>query len=221
MSLVTGRCAVKSDDNGSSSCCSCIFTTIFLNADGVRCFSWPLLRLRAESCSSGDDSNSGVVDDESSLWESSDSTLAIESTLADNSGTSFKLGRVGALMLGVVEDCGCGGQQKVSLFHNRQLRFSYLLPPSIESAHFEKTDTSIRLAFPPDCAARSTYQSTFHTGSPHSEDRSYASWRHPPTAQARSNAATSWKRPLLAQRICSSWASQVRVRTFECEFEVK
>lgn len=32
-----------------------------------------------------------------------------------------------------------GAQQKVSLFHNRQLRFSNLLPSSTEPVHFEKT----------------------------------------------------------------------------------
>jgi hypothetical protein len=50
-------------DNGSSFGLSCMFscmsTTIFFNAEGVRCFSWPLLRLRAES--SGDDCGPGVV----------------------------------------------------------------------------------------------------------------------------------------------------------------
>ena len=67
MSVIVGRFAVMVGDKGSNSGCSWMFTTIFLNADGVRCFSWPLLRLSAESSSSGDDCSSGVVAGESSL----------------------------------------------------------------------------------------------------------------------------------------------------------
>lgn len=137
--MIVGRIAFIAGDNGARSGCSWMLTTIFLKADGVRCFSWPLLRLNAESSSSGDDCGSGVVAGESSLWDSSESTEAIESTLADSSGMSLALGCGGTSMAGVMASFGCGGQQKVSRFHSRQLKFSYLFPPSIESAHFEKT----------------------------------------------------------------------------------
>jgi hypothetical protein len=43
-------------------------------------------------------------------------------------------------MAGVVELASeTGSQQKVSLFHNRQLKFSNLRPSSNEPAHLEKT----------------------------------------------------------------------------------
>ena len=38
-----------------------------------------------------------------------------------------------------------GSQQKVSLFHNRQLRFSNLRPSSKEAAHFENTIAIVRM----------------------------------------------------------------------------
>ena len=68
------------------------------------------------------------------------SSDAMESTLVDSSGMSFVPGR-GLLMsiAGVVVNCGCDSQQKVSRFHIRQLRFSNRRPSSMESAHLEKT----------------------------------------------------------------------------------
>jgi hypothetical protein len=51
-------------------------------------------------------------------------------------------------MADVIARLGCGGQQKVSLFHTRQLRFSYRLPPSVESAHFEKIVKALSQGLP-------------------------------------------------------------------------
>lgn len=98
------------------------------------CFSLPLLRLRAESSFGGDkpelDADSGCSSEDA------------ESTLDESDGTSFRLGRcLDISIAGVVENWGCAGQQNVSLFHNLQLRFSNRFPPSIDSAHFEKTNT--------------------------------------------------------------------------------
>ena len=63
-----------------------------------------------------------------------------DSTLAESSGTSFEPGREPFIsMAGVIASCGWGGQQKVSRFHNRQLRFSYRRPSGIELEHFENT----------------------------------------------------------------------------------
>ena len=43
------------------------------------------------------------------------------------------------VMAGVVVFASPGSQQKVSLFHNLQLRFSNLRPSSNDPAHLEKT----------------------------------------------------------------------------------
>lgn len=86
-----------------------------------------------------------VEDDESS----SSSTDATESTLVDSSGVCFfdrKEGlEVCALPVGVSGNFGFESQQKVSLFHNLQLRFSSLLPSSMDSAHLLNTGLGILL----------------------------------------------------------------------------
>ena len=70
----------------------------------------------------------------------SDSSEDTESTLADSSGTSLRPGLGCAMaMAGVVANCGCVSQHRVSRFQMRQLRFSSLRPFSMDSAHFEKT----------------------------------------------------------------------------------
>ena len=68
-----------------------------------------------------------------------------ESTLPDSSGTSGCEYRPSEFldaieMAGVVAFASpAGSQQKVSLFHNLQLRFSNLRPSSKDPAHLEKT----------------------------------------------------------------------------------
>ena len=138
-------------DRGSRSVFSLMLMIIFSSPSEVMCFSLPLLRLSAESSTSngmrfafrGKGADLAVRP----FPASSD---AAESTLDDNEGTSFGLGRRGRTsMAGVVARCGCASQQKVSRFHNLQLRFSNLFPSSIDSAHLEKTGSweSERLNF--------------------------------------------------------------------------
>jgi hypothetical protein len=79
-----------------------------------------------------------------SLSNSIASSSASESRLPDRLGTSAVYPPSELLaemeMAGVVELASeTGSQQKVSLFHNRQLRFSNLRPSSSEPAHLENT----------------------------------------------------------------------------------
>lgn len=105
------------------------------------CFSLPLLLLSVESClriCGLDEVESErevfAVREESEIEES-------ESTLVERPGTcrSFESLRISDHR-GEKTGLWSGAQQKVSRFHNLQLRFSYRLPSSIDSAHFEKTD---------------------------------------------------------------------------------
>lgn len=96
------------------------------------CFSFPLLLLKAES----------TLDDEEPDQTSPTgcSSEEAESTLDDNAGMSFWVGRrLGTWIAGVTENCGWGSQQNVSLFQIRQIVFCNLFPSSIDSAHLEKT----------------------------------------------------------------------------------
>jgi hypothetical protein len=124
-----------------------IVTTIFSKSPEVICRSRPLLRLLAqESCrciwgrtiSNGSDS----------AFNSRTSSSATESTLPDNCGTSGMHCLSGMSWGGivvVVDTAFCafvwviGSQQRASLVHKRQLRFSSLRPCSTDSAHLEKT----------------------------------------------------------------------------------
>lgn len=109
---------------------SLMLMIIFSRPMAVICFSLPLLRLNAESSlSSGTRFGFRVKGVPLVVCVCSASSDATESTLLDSSGTSFGLG-LGREMLiaGVVARCGCASQQKVSLFHNLQLRFSSLFP---------------------------------------------------------------------------------------------
>ena len=85
----------------------------------------------------------GAAGGDGDEWPSSpesESSEDNESTLADSSGTSFRRGLDLAMSIaGVMVNSGCVSQQRVSRFHMRQLRFSSLLPFSIDSAHFENT----------------------------------------------------------------------------------
>lgn len=79
-----------------------------------------------------------------SLSNSIASSSTSESILPDRLGTSAVYPPSELLaemeMAGVVELASeTGSQQKVSLFHNRQLRFSNLRPSSSEPAHLENT----------------------------------------------------------------------------------
>ncbi len=71
------------------------------------------------------------------------SSLAIESRLLDRSGTSAEYRppelRCDIEIAGVVAFASLGSQQKVSLFHNLQLKFSSRRPSSIDPAHLLKT----------------------------------------------------------------------------------
>ena len=121
----------------------------------------------------GDDGGSSVA---------SNSSEDRESTLAESSGTSLRPGLNLAMSIaGVVVNCGCVSQQRVSRFHMRQLKFSSLRPFSIDSAHFEKTGPRVSrslIVFVMPCHA---HHSTCQKDSPHSECRHRASSPDRPT----------------------------------------
>ena len=113
----------------------------------MRCFSRPLLLLSQES----DSRNSGLFDIMVVVFcagEDSNSSLSsedVESRLDDSSGTGMSV--VAAFGLREIDRgevvqlaCDSGSQQKVSRFHNRQLRFSNRLPSSIACDVFENSD---------------------------------------------------------------------------------
>ena len=129
-------------DSGPITFTSLIEHTIFSNPSDVMCFSLPreaamvvggllfdcVLMLRGTV---GDGIESSFV---------SESSEQIDLTLPESSGTSSRPGLdLEMSIAGVVVNCGCDSQQRVSRFHMRQLRFSRRLPSSIDSAHFEKT----------------------------------------------------------------------------------
>jgi hypothetical protein len=136
-----GRLAASVGERGSKSVFSLMLMIIFSRPSDVMCFSLPRLRLSAESSAPSArrlECRGNVAGLTVCLLSASSD--AAESTLEDNDGTSFALGcRRKTRIAGVVARCGCASQQKVSLFHNLQLRFSSRLPSSIDSAHFEKT----------------------------------------------------------------------------------
>jgi len=135
-------------ESGSRSFFSLIVITIFSRSSGVMCRSRPRLRLCTESCrwiwgrviSTGAEVEVEVL----SVSNSRASSSASESRLPDRLGTSAEYRPSELLaemeMAGVVELASeIGSQQKVSLFHNRQLKFSSLRPSSNEPAHLENT----------------------------------------------------------------------------------
>jgi len=139
-----GNESAMNDDRGSSSFFSLMLITIFSKPSDVICFSVPLLRLSTCSESSlridGLMMSRGAVCGFACCSIRSSTSDATESTLADSSGISLDFGlELATLIAGVVASCGCASQQKVSRFHNLQLRFSSLRPSSIDSAHFENT----------------------------------------------------------------------------------
>lgn len=76
--------------------------------------------------------------DETSSGSNSSSTT--DSRLPESSGISwFSVGREMEIAGVEVEGSGVGSQQKVSRFHNLQLRFSNLRPCSNDPAHRENT----------------------------------------------------------------------------------
>lgn len=89
-----------------------------------------------------------------SVSNSRASSSASESRLPDRLGTSVEYRPSELLaemeMAGVVELASeTGSQQNVSLFHNRQLKFSSLRPSSNEPAHLENTANVSLLSRPP------------------------------------------------------------------------
>jgi hypothetical protein len=110
------------------------------------CRSRPLLRTQLESfrCRRGREIFTGAeVEFASSLSNSIASSSANESTLPDKSGISAVYRplefRADMEIAGVVAFASPGSQQKVSLFHSLQLRFSKRRPSSTDPAHREKT----------------------------------------------------------------------------------
>jgi hypothetical protein len=193
---MAGRLAARVGERGSKSVFSLMLMIIFSRPRDVMCFSLPLLRLSAESSASSRrrlefrGNVAGLT-----VCVLSASSDAAESTLEDNDGTSFALGcRRKTRIAGVVARCGCASQQKVSLFHNLQLRFSSRLPSSIDSAHFEKTASEASEGRPTLHTGRSTYPSTFRKDSPHSSGQPCASWLRPQSGQAQLNAKASRRR---------------------------
>lgn len=88
-----------------------------------------------------------VEDEVLSLSNSKASSSANDSRLPQSSGTSAVYRPSGLLedieIAGVVALASdMGSQQKVSLFHNLQLKFSNLRPSSNEPAHLEKTSAT-------------------------------------------------------------------------------
>lgn len=126
--------------------------TIFSKSSGVMCRSRPLLRTQLESflCRRGREIFTGAdVEFASSLSNSVVSSSATESTLPDKSGISAVYRplefRDAMEIAGVVAFASPGSQQKVSLFHNLQLRFSKRRPSSTDPAHREKTIPTLAL----------------------------------------------------------------------------
>jgi hypothetical protein len=141
--------------------------TIFSKSSGVMCRSRPLLRTQPESCrwTRGREMFTGAeVEFASSLSNSIASSSAKESTLPDKSGISAVYRplefREQIEIAGVVALASPCSQQKVSRFHNRQLRFSNRRPSSSEPAHREKTIKSLALYKLLTIAASDAYQST-------------------------------------------------------------
>lgn len=134
--------------SGSSAFFSLMVMTIFSRSSGVMCLSRPRLcvpvLLESCRCSCGREIFTGAeVEFASSVSNSIASSSAKESTLPDRSGISAVYRpsefREAIEMAGVVDLASSLSQQNVSLFHNRQLRFSNLRPSSRDPAHREKT----------------------------------------------------------------------------------
>lgn len=126
---------------------SLMVMTIFSRSSGVIWRSRPRLLLLTESCRRicGCEMSSGAEVEEEvwSLSNSSASSSASDSTLPERLGTSYRPSELlnAMEMAGVVELASdTGSQQKVSLFHNLQLKFSNLRPSSSDPEHREKTE---------------------------------------------------------------------------------
>lgn len=111
-----------------------------------------------------------------------------DSTLAESTGTSLRLGLdlVKAIVGVVVWLCsGWGSQQRVSRFHRRHVRFSSRRPSSIDSAHFENTTARVNMAFRVSKVVRvKTYYYTIRRGVPHFSYPILAISPHLPIASA-------------------------------------
>jgi hypothetical protein len=150
---------------GARSFFSLIVMTIFSRSSGVICLSRPLLRHEPESCRwiLGLAIASGAEVELVSEASNSTASSSAVSTLPERSGISALYRPSDVLdaieIAGVVEFAARGSQQKVSRFHNLQLRFSSLRPSSNEPAHREKTSTLLDHDRPP-YHNRLTYLST-------------------------------------------------------------
>lgn len=148
---------------GWSSFFSLMVETIFSRSSGVMCLSRPRLRLLAESCLRiwGREMSRGLeVEEVEEVSNSRASSSTTESGLLERSGTSvvYRPSDVLAdweVVRVVVLASETGSQQKVSLFHNLQLRFSRRRPSSREPAQRENTTWEISvLAVPAALRAR-------------------------------------------------------------------
>ena len=132
-------------ESGRSSFFSLIVITILSRCNDVMCFSFPLLLDSVDSRLENSGRLMSTAPETDSVWFSScsSSSEAAESTLADSSGISSG-SRLDfwILRVGTVWSCS---QQKVSRFHNLQLRFSNRRPSSSDSAHFENTAREISI----------------------------------------------------------------------------
>ena len=131
--------------SGSRSFFSLMVMTIFSKSSGVMWRSRPLLRLLPESwrATLGRKMLSGADVDALSSLSDSITSSSNEPMLLESSGMSDEYLpselRCAIEMAGVVALASPGAQQKVSLFHNLQLRFSKRRPSSIDPAHLLKT----------------------------------------------------------------------------------
>jgi hypothetical protein len=137
--------------SGARSFFSLIVRTIFSRSSGVMCRSRPLLRTELESfrCRRGREIFTGAEVEFASSLSNSIASSSAESTLPDKSGMSAVYRplefRADMEIAGVVAFASPGSQQKVSLFHNLQLRFSKRRPSSTDPAHLEKTRPPLAL----------------------------------------------------------------------------
>ena len=133
---------------GSNSLYSFNDLTMFCRSIGVMCFSRGWLRLKQQfpRINSGRASGMVVAEVVGDISSSSKSSDEAESRLHESSGTGMSVAAAvglpenGIRGEGVDRDCAFELQQKVSRFHNRQLRFSSRLPSSIACDVLEKSD---------------------------------------------------------------------------------
>lgn len=180
--------AGSGSDIGSSSFFSLMESTILSRSAGVICLD--LRQLSAESCLSSSGRIEDVEDPAARFSREDEGEEVGEEGLQDSSG----IGAFSSLTLREANDhdrllsrVRSGAQQSVSRFHNRQLRFSNLLPSSIVSAHLEKTVNVISTGcWDPRYCAWGTYPTRDRRDCSHRSYRWCASTAAPPLIRARS-----------------------------------